>query len=446
MAVLYGVSKYLFEKGLENTEFIENYTDHSDEYISKVKELSWDEIASISGLNKTEIEEIAEIYGKAKNVIFSWAMGITHHRHGVENVEAIVNLAMTRGMLGRKNAGLLPLRGHSNVQGVGSVGVAPVLKEKIFQNIEEKLNIRLPKTPGWDTMECMNQAYQGNVNLAFILGGNLYASNPNLNFAEKALNQIPFKVFLNTTLNEGHLRGIEQDVLILPVKARDEEEQKTTQESMFNYVRLSDGGLIRHSGTRSEYDIILRLAKAIISKETFDFTAFEEHRDIRKVISKVIPGFEQLEHIDETLEEFQIKGRSFYQPVFGTANGKAQFRFTPLLDIKSEGGSFKLMSVRSEGQFNSIIYEEKDAWRGVDDRNTILMNQNDMKESGLIDGDQIYIKSKAGSLRMKVQAYDIKKGCVLGYYPETNILVTSDLDPQSKTPAFKNTEVWIEKV
>jgi anaerobic selenocysteine-containing dehydrogenase len=103
------------------------------------------------------------------------------------------------------------------------------------------------------------------------------------------------------------------------------------------------------------------------------------------------------------------------------------------------------MSVRSEGQFNSIVYEEKDAWRGVEDRNTILMNSTDMQKLKVNDHDEINISSKAGKLRMKVQAFDITEGCVLGYYPETNFLVSSELDPQSKTPSFKNTEVWIEK-
>lgn len=446
MAVLYGIGKALIEKDLIHKDFVHNYCEGIDDYQTQLRELSWDQIEDASGLSKKEILEIADIYGSSQNVVFTWAMGITHHRHGVENVEAIVNLAMLRGMLGRENAGLLPLRGHSNVQGVGSVGVTPVLKAKIFQKMEEQLQIKLPETEGWDTMECMNQANKGNVDLAFILGGNLYASNPNLGFAEKALDTIPFKVFLNTTLNEGHLRGVNQEVLILPVKARDEEKQKTTQESMFNYVRLSDGGIDRHNGTRSEYEIILELAKAIIPKNIFDFSAFEEHRDIRKVISKVIPGFEKLGDIDKTKEEFQIGGRTFHQPFFGTADGKAKFRFHPLPVTQKEENSFRLMSVRSEGQFNSIVYEENDAWRGVKDRNTILMNERDMQKLSLMDGDQIGIKSKAGELKMRVQAFNIKEGCVLGYYPETNYLVSSDLDPRSKTPSFKNTEVWIEKV
>ncbi|MGR3809394.1 FdhF/YdeP family oxidoreductase [Jiulongibacter sp. NS-SX5] len=445
MAVLYGIAKSILERGAEDQNFIENHTDSSEEFIAGIQSLSWTEIEQSSGITKEEIIEIADVYANSKNTIFTWAMGITHHTHGVENVEAIVNLAMIRGMLGRPHAGLLPLRGHSNVQGVGSVGVTPVLKKQIFEAIEIELKVQLPQKEGWDTMECMRQSAESKVDLAFILGGNLYASNPNLNYAEKALSAIPFKVFLSTTLNEGHLYGVDQDVLILPVKARDEEDQKTTQESMFNYVRMSDGGIERHSNTRSEFDIILDLAKAIIPADKFDFSEVKSFDDIRKLIAKTIPGFGKIESIEETKEEFQIDGRTFHEPNFGTPDGKARFILNPLPQEKKKD-VFKLMSVRSEGQFNSIVYEEIDAWRGVTDRNTILMNPEDMASKSLKDGDVAEFTSKVGSLKMKVQAFDISKGCILGYYPETNYLVGSELDPKSKTPAFKNTEVSIQKI
>ncbi|MDP7350200.1 MAG: molybdopterin-dependent oxidoreductase, partial [Nitrospinota bacterium] len=169
----------------------------------------WEMIVLYSGISKQRIQQIAEIYGNSRNVIFSWAMGITHHEHGVENVESIVNLALLRGMVGRRFAGLLPLRGHSNVQGVGSVGATPVLKDKIFKNIEKHLGVQLLTTPGMDTMSCMKASYNGKIDLAFLLGGNLYNANPDTQFTEKSLNAIPLKIFLNTTLNQGHFCGVE---------------------------------------------------------------------------------------------------------------------------------------------------------------------------------------------------------------------------------------------
>ncbi len=445
MAVLYGIGKVLIENNLVNQTFIENSTENYEAFKSYLLELDWIQLEENSGVSKEDITSIAIKYSKANNVVFSWAMGITHHTHGVENVEAIVNLAMLRGMIGRKEAGLLPLRGHSNVQGIGSVGVTPTLKKQVFEAIESNLNVKLPTTEGWDTMQCMQKAFEGEVDIAFLLGGNLYASNPNLNFAEKALNKIPFKLFMNTTLNEGHLKGVDEEVLILPVLARDEEKQKTSQESMFNYVRLSEGGIDRLTNCKSEVEIIASIAEAVIEKSVFDFSPFQEHIELRKAIAKCIPGFEKMSLIDKTKEEFQIQGRTFHTPSFNTPKGKAIFKVNPLPEQSNSKNSLRLMSVRSEGQFNSIVYEEEDAWRGSKHRNTIFISRKDLISRGLTNGQRVIIKSKVGEAKgFELREFDIKEGSIMGFYPETNVLVESNLDPKSKTPAFKNTEVWIE--
>src|SRR5205085_8857732 len=120
------------------------------------------------------IEKMADLYCSAKRVVFGWTMGITHHEHGVDNVRAIINLALLRGMVGRPQAGLLPIRGHSNVQGIGSVGVVPNLKQQVLDNLERYLNVKLPKSPGLDTMACMQAVDRGEIRSAFCLGGNLF--------------------------------------------------------------------------------------------------------------------------------------------------------------------------------------------------------------------------------------------------------------------------------
>jgi molybdopterin-dependent oxidoreductase alpha subunit len=447
VAVLAGISKYIIDSQLINADFIIQHTENFEAFSNKLNSISWAEIEENTGLSQHQIEEIGQIYGEAQNVVFTWAMGITHHENGVENVEAIVNLAMLRGMLGRKNAGLLPLRGHSNVQGVGSIGVMPTLKKKIFDNIENHFNIKLPTTEGWDTMRCMTEAHAGHVDLAFIMGGNLYASNPNQNYAREALNNIPFKVFLTTTINEGHLQGIDNEVLILPVLARDEELQATTQESMFNYVRLSDGGVGHLKQAKSEVEIVVNLAKNVLENIPFDISIFEKHRQIREAISQIIPGYGAINQIDNTKEEFQITGRTFHQAQFDTDTGKAKFVVPALPSFAKRNGQFQLMTIRSEGQFNSIIYEEADAWRGQTERNIILINPADMAQRNFKPNDLITIKSEVGEIfDFKIKPFDIAIGCIAGYYPELNPVVPSTLDPRSKTPAFKNVSVWVEKV
>ena len=128
-------------------------------------------------------------------------MGITHHSHGVENVQAIANLALCRGMVGKIGSGLMPIRGHSNVRGIGSVGVTPKLKDEIFEALERNHSLQLPTTQGMDTLACMEAAEESMMDVGFFLGGNLYGSNPDSNFAAHALSKLKMSIMLNTTLN-----------------------------------------------------------------------------------------------------------------------------------------------------------------------------------------------------------------------------------------------------
>ena len=261
LALLTGIAKRIVEMSAHDESFLNNHCQGWPELKARLADVSWDEIIAKSGVTQAEIDELAARYAAAKNVVFSWTMGITHHAHGVKNVQAICNLALLRGMVGRPGCGLMPIRGHSNVQGIGSVGVTPKLKDAIFDRLQNHFGVELPTTPGRDTMACMEGAAAGELKVGFCLGGNLYGSNPDATYAEKSLDNLDQIVYLSTTLNTGHAYGLARETIILPVLARDEEPEPTTQESMFNYIRLSDGGPRRHEGTRSEIDIIASIAE-----------------------------------------------------------------------------------------------------------------------------------------------------------------------------------------
>ncbi|HPN68640.1 MAG TPA: FdhF/YdeP family oxidoreductase [Saprospiraceae bacterium] len=446
--VLSAIAKKVIENHNEDSSFIQHFTNGFDDYHAALNQMDFKQLCTESGVSEIEVMDVAAHYVQAKNVVFTWAMGITHHTHGVENVESIANLAMLRGMIGRPNAGLLPLRGHSNVQGVGSVGVSPTLKQSIFENIESQLQIALPKSPGWDTMACMREADAGNVDVAWIMGGNLYASNPNLTYAENALNKIKTKIYLTTTLNDGHLVPTEGEIIIFPVLARDEEMQTTTQESMFNYIRMSDGGIKRMQNARSETEIIVNVASVLIDSKVFDFSPFILHKNIRKAIAKTVAGFEKIGEMNEKSPGFHLSGRTKHVPTFDTDDGKAKFVIPKLPTPQTQDeNEYLLMSVRSEGQFNSVIYEETDSWRGASKRTLVFMNPLDMEIAKIIAGDFVEIESSVGKLEnYEVLPFDIARGCVMGYYPETNRVVVGKLDKRSQTPAFKNTLVRIKKM
>jgi len=445
IALLKGIAKYVLENSKENKSFIDSHTNNFLTYKSDIEAYSWKDICEQSGVSKEEIAKVGQIYCDAKNVVFSWSMGITHHAHGSQNVESIVSLALLRGMVGKKGSGLLPLRGHSNVQGISSVGLTPSLKTAFLKAIESKLVRKFSDIPGMDTMACMEAAYDGKIDFAFLLGGNLYASNPDSTFSEKALGKIPFKVFLNTTLNKGHFFGVDEEVTILPAKARDEEEQATTQESMFNFVRMSDGNIVRLNNTRSETDIILNIASQLIEKDVYDFEIFHKYQNIREAIAKTVPGFEAMEKIDSTHNEFQISGRTLHTPKFPTDNGKANFIVvTPPQRPLLNHGQFLMMSMRSEGQFNSIIYEEEDIYRGQTKRSIVLMHPKDMESLGIREGDHVVMHNETGKLSgITAHPFSVKRGNVMTYYPEGNVLIPRIVDKRSRTPGFKSALVTI---
>ncbi|CAN5863519.1 FdhF/YdeP family oxidoreductase [soil metagenome] len=445
IAFLSGVAKTVFERGGVAESFVSDHTDGWESYRAYIESLEWEGIEHESGVSRSTIERVGGLYADAPSAIFCWAMGITHHEHGVGNVQAIANLAMVRGMLGRRGAGLLPLRGHSNVQGMGSMGVTPKLKAEIFSRLEESFGIALPTTPGLDTLDSMLRAAEGGIDFALCLGGNLYGSNPDSGFANSALSSIGMVVYMSTTLNTGHAHGRGSETVILPVLARDEEPQPTTQESMFNYVRLSDGGEARHSGPRSEVEVIADLAQRSLGAGPVDWEAMRAHRDIRKAIARIIPGYEKIGDIDRTRNEFQIEGRTLHEPRFGTDTGRARFHNVEIPQLSGGPGQLRLMTVRSEGQFNTVVYEDHDLYRGQNRRDIIMLSRNDIEHLGLSVDQRVTVRSDTGALRnVLVREVDIRPGNAVMYYPESNVIVSKAADPRSKTPAFKNTAITVE--
>ena len=294
----------------------------------------------------------------------------------------------------------------------------------------------------------MDASERGELKAAFCLGGNLFGSNPDSRYAHRALGKLELVKYLNTTLNNGHAWGTGRETLILPVLARDEEPQPTTQESMFNYVRLSDGGPKRQVHVKSEIEIITAIAEQVLGNECgVDWREMRNYQHIRQFIARAIPGFSAIAEIDKNHEEFQIANRTLHDAKFPTASGKAQFTVHPLPKLAGEANELRLMTVRSEGQFNTVVYEEEDIYRGQDRRDVILLNRKDIDRLGLEIDEMVEVRSRAGTLRgILVRAFDIREGNALMYYPEANVLVPRDLDPSSKTPAFKCIPIQIEKL
>jgi len=437
-------------------DYIANHTEGFAEFRAGIDAVSWSVIEHASGISRAEIERIAAMYAASKKTVFAWTMGITHHVHGVHNVRAIASVAMLRGMLGRPGAGLLPLRGHSNVQGIGSMGVEPKLKWEVLSAMQRRFGVQLPISPGLDTLGCIDAAAAGEIRFAWHLGGNLYGSSPDSAVASRALRTIDTTVFLSTTLNTGHIHGRGKTSIILPVLARDEESQSTTQESMFNYVRLSDGGRARYTGTHgpplSEVEIICRIFKLVLDHEGrnagLNLDEMMQHGNIRAAIADIVPGYAPLANIESPDHgEFQIPGRTFHTPKFKTESGRARFHPIPVQSMRTPGPQhLTLMTIRSEGQFNTVVYEEHDLYRGQNRRDVIMMNPSDITAMKLQEDELVTVRSDRGEMNdIRVRPFDIRAGNAAMYYPEANVLVSSAIDAESRTPAFKSVQVTIQK-
>ena len=469
LALFTGIAKRVVELDAHHAAFLHDHCQGWPELKTRLDEISWAEIVAKSGVSREDIDKIVANYTAARNVVFSWTMGITHHAHGVKNVQAIANLALLRGMVGRPGCGLMPIRGHSNVQGIGSVGVTPKLKDAVFERLQSHFGVELPTTPGRDTMACIEGAATGELKVGFCLGGNLFGSNPDARFAAQALGNLDQITYVSTTLNTGHAHGLARETIILPACARDEEPQPTTQESMFNYIRMSDGGPQRHPGTRSEIEVIASIAEGVLgdlaSAESgmgngesrnasdsplpthhspLDWSALRSTAQIRQAIARIVPGFEKMADIDQTKQEFHIGGRTFHEPRFATPDGRARMHTHELPKLKGTGaGEIRLMTLRSEGQFNTVVYEDEDVYRGMDRRDVIMLHADDLARFGLKDGDRVTIHGPAGSMPniRATEFTQIKPGNAAMYYPECNVLISRTVDPQSKTPAFKGVVV-----
>ncbi len=444
VAAFKALLKGVLERGAEDRAFLAEAVDGFEAVAEDVRATSWESLIASCGIPRPHLDTAVDALCRAKRGVFLWAMGLTHHEHGVDNVTALGNLALARGFVGRPGCGLLPIRGHSNVQGVGSMGFAPWLKTAFCERMESVYGI--PKLDcGLDTYGSMVAAHEGKIRTAVLLGGNLFASNPDRTWAGAALQRIGTTTYVTTKLNEGHVHGRGRLTLVLPVLARDEERQSTTQESMFNFVRLSDGGEEPPAGElKSEVEVICSLAARVLPPGPFDFAAMRDHETVRKAIAAVVPGFEALADIGTTKREFQITGRTFHQTVFATASKKAEARVTPLPAFRPGPGQFRLMTLRSEGQFNTVVYEEEDLYRGNTRRDVVMMAEEDAARLEVSEGDPVDVVSETGRMRVVVAFADLPPGNLAMYYPEANVLVPRRIDAASGTPAFKSVLCRIE--
>jgi molybdopterin-dependent oxidoreductase alpha subunit len=309
VALFVGLQKSLIEQNLIKREYLASFTKNWQQIIDYAEDISWDNITNTCGLSQEEITATADLIGKSESVVFAWAMGITQQANGVDNVFSIANTALITGNAGKIGAGTMPIRGHSNVQGFGSMGVTVNLREEIKQALSKLLGKPVSETPGYHTRDLIAAAELGKINTLFCLGGNLYAANPDLSQAKRALSQIETIFYVATKPNLGHFHGLaKQQTLILPVFNRFENPHQTTTESGNNFVRLNDAGKSHlqpdNSDLISEVELITEIAHRLHDENPINWRKLQDTVYVRELIAKTIPGYDKIGKIDQTQEEF----------------------------------------------------------------------------------------------------------------------------------------------
>ncbi|MEP0754296.1 FdhF/YdeP family oxidoreductase [Trichocoleus sp. Lan] len=459
VALFIGIQKALIERNLIQTDYLCAHAEGWEAVVDYANSISWDAIAQTCGVSQQEIEVAAEIIASSKGVVFAWAMGATQQENGVDNIYAIANTALLTGNAGKDGGGTMPIRGHSNVQGFGSMGVTVQLKKEIQEALEKLLGRSLNRNPGYRARDLIDAADAGKVDTLICLGGNLYAANPDLNQAKRALGNIEMIIYLATKPNLGHFHGLAQkNTIIIPVFNRFENPHQTTTESGNNFVRLNDVGKthLKDADLISEVEFLTQLAHRILGSDPVDWRKLQDTKYVRQLIAKTIPGFEQMATIDETKEEFTIAGRIFNEPKFATSSGKANMFVTPLPKLhlpeakdfgvpeSSQAIVLALMTGRSYSQHNTVVYKPGDKYRGMPHRNCILMNPSDAKQAGWQEHQRVTVQGDAGKLEnVEIIFGAVRQGAAMMFYPEVNVIFKARIDKQSGIPAFKRVPVVV---
>ncbi|MDQ6710348.1 MAG: FdhF/YdeP family oxidoreductase [Candidatus Dormibacteraeota bacterium] len=472
IAVILGICKHVFaaddnakvngSKRVLDTAFIEHHTSGLDEFEAKVRETSWQEIEAASGLTRQVIEGAAQVYVEAERVIGIYGMGLTQHVHGFQNVTMFVNMLLLRGNIGREGTGISPVRGHSNVQGQRTVGIADKPELVPLDKLAKQFGFEPPREKGMNTVEACEGIIAGRVKAFFGLGGNFVRAIPERGLMEEAWTRMELTVQIATKLNRSHLVN-GKSAFLLPCLGRTEEDiqasgpQTVTMEDTFSCIH---GSIARRKPAsehlRSELAIVAGLAKACLPpnpKVKWDDWVCD-YGLVRDLIAETYPD----EFHDFNARMFTpggfYRGNAARERIWKTKSGKAEFTTPTTLTstgFKDAPGRYRLLTMRSNDQFNTTIYGLSDRLRGIEGtRDVLLMNPDDIARAGLADGQMVSLLSDAddGVHRevgpLKIVPFRLPDGCVGSYYPEMNPLIAlSHHDEKSKTPANKSVPVRI---
>jgi molybdopterin-dependent oxidoreductase alpha subunit len=443
IAFHYGVLKHLLDHEQVNRTFIESRTVGFSALMDAIRQIDWSNIEAGSGLTRAEIERFADMFGRAKSAIIVWSMGITQHRHGTDNVKAIVNLQLARGFVGREHTGLMPIRGHSGVQGGAEMGAQPSsycigrpVSEEHASALEALWGFRPPTGKGLHATASLEAAARGEVDVLWQSGGNFKGTLPSPADVQRAMSCVKLRVHQDIVLSQTMLVDPADTVILLPSRTRYEQRGGGTQTSSERRVIFSPeipGPRLAES--RDEWEIPVLVASAVNPEEAARAFPWQDTQDIRKEIESVCPTYAGVSALRRKGDQFQYGGRRLLEQGFATPDGKGRFSVVELPQTVNRRDTWFMLSTRRGKQFNSMVHSEIDPLNGAE-RDHILISFDDAELIGLREHDPVLLRNEHGSFEGRVKPVDVKPGTLQGHWPEVNVLIPSGRCDSSGVPDY----------
>lgn len=455
LALFQALGALLVEWDALDHPFITRHTRGFEAWRDHLGRLDWALVETVTGLTRSQIVGVAELLRDSDRTIYCWAMGLTQHHNAVATIKEITNLALAQGNIGKPGAGLLPVRGHSNVQGDRTMGIWERAPAHFLDALGREFGFSPPQENGYDTVDAIRALRDGRALVFFGLGGNFVQAAPDTEITSAALRSARLTVQVSTKINRSHL-VCGETALILPTLGRTERDvqasgpQFVTVEDSTCSVHASHGPLPPASPLlRSEVAIVTGVAEATLGdRYGIDWAAMRaDYRRIRTHIARVVPGCASYEVNVRQPGGFVLPHPPRDSRTFPTRSGRAEFTVSALAALQVPPGHLLLQTLRSHDQFNTTIYGLSDRYRGIEGgRRVVFVHRADIAELGYADGDVVdlvgywpddAVQRRAAGFR--IVGYDTPRGSAAAYYPETNALVPLDSTAEgSNTPTSKS--------
>lgn len=449
---LNGTLKHMIEQGWVDRAFIDAHSVGFEALEAALATQSWEELEAAAGTSRNEMLEFARMLGEARTAVLVWSMGITQHECGEDNVRAIANLGLSKGFVGRDKCGLMPIRGHSGVQGGAEMGAystvlpggLPLTPENAAR-FSALWGFDVGAERGLTAPEMIDAAHDGRLDVLVSSGGNFLRVLPEPAYCEEALARVPLRVHIDIALSSQMLVDPADTVVLLPAETRYEMAGGVTETTTERRVVFSpeiEGPRIAEA--RPEWEIFSDLA-ARAHPDIAGKVRFSGTPEIRREIAAAIPAYRGIEELRAFGDQFQYGGPHLCAGwKFPTPDGKAHFSVVEPRRREALDGRF-VVATRRGKQFNSMVHEHTDSLNGAV-RDAILISRADADRLGVRNGDALVLTNEIGSLRGRAHVAPVVAGSLQVHWPEGQVLIDRRVrSPQADIPDY-NALVTLEKV